>query len=173
MVFDPRGLLQSLIRCGPLHLKQQKLDDPIYYLFSFGPSLCANTPTILGSQILLLANTFIVSIRSLISIFSAPDNCCSAAAMLSGKTVTKANFTDYFSSLFMSPASLNECPGYDTKQSDGEVPAMLELWEMWSTPLLPLLPGALWPRVVAPDMGPIYGLNRIKLCFFHWSDFCI
>ena len=33
----------------------------------------------------------------------------------------------------------NECPGYDIKQSDGEVPAMLELWGMWSTPLLPLL----------------------------------
>ena len=24
--------------------------------------------------------------------------------------------------------SPNECPGYDTKQSDGEVPATLELW---------------------------------------------
>ena len=24
----------------------------------------------------------------------------------------------------------NECPRYDTKQSDGEVPAMLELWGM-------------------------------------------
>ena len=54
----------------------------------------------------------------------------------------------------------NECPGYDTKQSDGEVPAMLELWEMWSTPLLPSHPGPLWPGVVAPDKGPIYGLNR-------------
>ena len=45
----------------------------------------------------------------------------------------------------------NECPGYDTKQSDGEVPAMLELWGMQSTPSLPLLPGPLWPGVVAPD----------------------
>ena len=45
----------------------------------------------------------------------------------------------------------NECPGYDTKQSDGEVPVMLELWEMWSTPSLPLLPGPHWPSVVAPD----------------------
>ena len=26
-----------------------------------------------------------------------------------------------------------ECPGYDTKQSDGKVPAMLELWGMRST----------------------------------------
>ena len=45
----------------------------------------------------------------------------------------------------------NECPGYDTKQSDGEVPAVLELWRMWSIPLLPSVPGALWPGVVAPD----------------------
>ena len=44
-----------------------------------------------------------------------------------------------------------ECPGYDTKQSDGEVPVMLEFWGMRSTPLLPLLPGPLWPGVVAPD----------------------
>ena len=45
----------------------------------------------------------------------------------------------------------HECPGYDTKQSDGEVPVMLGLWAMWSTPSLPLLPGPLWPSVVAPD----------------------
>ena len=45
----------------------------------------------------------------------------------------------------------NECPGYDTKQSDGEVPAMLELWGMRSTPSLPSFSGPLWPGVVAPD----------------------
>ena len=45
----------------------------------------------------------------------------------------------------------NECPRYDTKQSDGEVPVMLGLWGMWSTPSLLLLPGRLWPGVVAPD----------------------
>ena len=39
--------------------------------------------------------------------------------------------------------SPNECPGYDTKQSDGEVPAILELWGMRVTPSLPLLPGPL------------------------------
>ena len=54
----------------------------------------------------------------------------------------------------------NECPGYDTKQSDGEVPAVLELWGMRSTPSLSSLPGPLWPGVVAPDKGPIYGSNR-------------
>ena len=36
-----------------------------------------------------------------------------------------------------------ECPGYDTKQSDGEVPAILELWGMRSTPSLPSLTGPL------------------------------
>ena len=42
---------------------------------------------------------------------------------------------------------------YDTKQSDGGVPAMLDLWGIRSTPLLPSLPGPLWPGVVAPDMA--------------------
>ena len=59
------------------------------------------------------------------------------------------------------------------KQSDGEVPAMLELWGMRSTCLLPSLPGPLWPGVVAPDIGPIYGLNRTKLCFLYYIDFYI
>ena len=45
----------------------------------------------------------------------------------------------------------NECPGYDTKQSDGGVPVILELWRMQSTPSLPLLLGPLWPEMVAPD----------------------
>ena len=41
--------------------------------------------------------------------------------------------------------------GYDIKQSDGEVPVMLELWGMQSTPSLPSLLGLLGPRVVAPN----------------------
>ena len=45
----------------------------------------------------------------------------------------------------------NECPGYDTKHSDGELPVMLELWGMWSTPSLLSHPGPFWPGVVAPD----------------------
>ena len=44
---------------------------------------------------------------------------------------------------------------------------------MRSTPLLPSLPGPLWPGVIAPDKRPIYGLNRTKACFFHYTDFCI
>ena len=30
-----------------------------------------------------------------------------------------------------------KCPGYDSKQSNGEVPVILELWGMWSTLSLP------------------------------------
>ena len=67
----------------------------------------------------------------------------------------------------------NECPGYDTKQSDGKVPVMLEFWGIWSTPSLPVLPGTLWPRVVAIDKGPIYGLNRTKPWFLEFTGFCI
>ena len=38
--------------------------------------------------------------------------------------------------------SPNECPRYDTKQSDGEIPVMLELWGMQSAPSLSSLPGS-------------------------------
>ena len=60
----------------------------------------------------------------------------------------------------------NECPGYDTKQSDGEAAVMLELWEMQSIPSLPLLSGQLWPGVVILDKSPIYESNRTKLCIY-------
>ena len=56
----------------------------------------------------------------------------------------------------------NECPGYDTKQSDGEVRVILGLWGMQSTPSLPLLPSPLWPGMVVSDRT-LYGLNRTKL----------
>ena len=46
---------------------------------------------------------------------------------------------------------LNEFSGYDTKQSDDEVPVMLELWGMQSTRSLPSLPHPLWIGVVALD----------------------
>ena len=42
----------------------------------------------------------------------------------------------------------NECPVYDSKQSDGEHPVMLQLWGMWSTPSLSSLLYPLWPGVV-------------------------
>ena len=45
----------------------------------------------------------------------------------------------------------NECPGFYTKQSDGEVLVILWLWGMWRTPSLLLLPIPFWPGVVAPD----------------------
>ena len=45
----------------------------------------------------------------------------------------------------------NKCPVYDTKQSDGVAPVMLELWGMRSTPLSPSFPGPLWLGVAAPD----------------------
>ena len=40
----------------------------------------------------------------------------------------------------------------DTKQSEGEVSVILELWGMRNTPSLPLLLGPLWLGMVAPDM---------------------
>ena len=64
----------------------------------------------------------------------------------------------------------DECPTYETKLSDGEIPVMLELWGMRSTPLLLSLPGSLWPGVVVPyrtlsmcqiELNCVYMLNWI------------
>ena len=60
---------------------------------------------------------------------------------------------------------------YDTKQSDGDVPVILELCGMQSTPSLPSLPGPLWPEVVVPEKGPVYGLNRAKRWFLDFTVF--
>ena len=60
-----------------------------------------------------------------------------------------------------SPASVeeqdtpNECPVYDTKQSDGEALVMLEVWGMRITPWFPLLLGSLFTGVVEPDRAVI------------------
>ena len=66
-----------------------------------------------------------------------------------------------------------ECPGYDTKQSDGELSVMLEFWGMQSATLLASLPGQFWPCVVAPDMVLYMGqieLNCvIKLNLIFWD----
>ena len=52
---------------------------------------------------------------------------------------------------------------YDIEPSDSEAPS-LEIWGMWSTLSLPLLPGPLKTRVVAPDrvlsMGQIEQIIR-------------
>ena len=69
-------------------------------------------------------------------------------------------YTDYTSAEGYNPP-LHECPRYDTKQSDGVVPVMLELWRMRSTPSLPLLPGPLWPRMVPLDR--VISMGQIEL----------
>ena len=67
--------------------------------------------------------------------------------------------------------SSHKCPGYDTKQTDGEASVMLELWGMRSTHLLLLLPGWLWPGVVVPDlsMGQIKLNHELMLNWIVWN----
>ena len=74
-----------------------------------------------------------------------------------------AKYTNCISAEGKTPS--NKCPEYDTKQSDGEAPVMLELWGMQSPPSLPSLPGPLWPRVVASDR--VLSMGQIELnCVF-------
>ena len=56
----------------------------------------------------------------------------------------------------------HKCLEYDTKKSNGEVPVMLELWWMLSTPSLALLPSSLWPGVVAPDRVQSIGQTELN-----------
>ena len=59
----------------------------------------------------------------------------------------------------------DECPGYHTKQSDGEIPVMLELGRMGSTSSLPSLLDPLWPGVVAPDRFLSMGQIELNYVF--------
>ena len=68
---------------------------------------------------------------------------------------------------------LNECYGNDTKQSDGEIPVVLELWGIQSIPFLKSPPKPLSAGVVAHDrvlcLGQIQ-LNRvIMLNWIVWN----
>ena len=65
--------------------------------------------------------------------------------------------TGYLSSLFLDSADMGQLyPGYDIKPSDTEV-TFLDLWGMWSTPSLSLLPDPLLPKVVVPGRVPSVG----------------
>ena len=56
----------------------------------------------------------------------------------------------------------NEWSGYDTKQYDGEVPVMLEIWGMWIIPSLLSLSGPLESGVVEPDR--VLSMGQLYLC---------
>ena len=55
----------------------------------------------------------------------------------------------------------NECPRYDTKQSDGEASAIPDFGGIQITPSLPSLPSSIWPEELAPDR--ILSMGQIKL----------
>ena len=75
-----------------------------------------------------------------------------------------AEMEDYTDGISEDSKTPNECPGYDTKQSDGKAQVMLKLWGVRSTPSLPLLLGSLWPGVVTPDR--VLSIGQIELFDF-------
>ena len=86
-------------------------------------------------------------------------------ATILAQSAGAVEYTNCTSAEGVKPSS-NECPGNDTKQSDGKVPVMLGVWEYTKcVPLLPSFLDPLWPRVVAAHKGPIYGSNRTKPWF--------
>ena len=64
----------------------------------------------------------------------------------------------------------DEIPDYGTKQSDCEVPVMLELWGMWSTPVLQSLLDSYWPGVLIPDRVLSMGQLEINcVLMLNWT----
>ena len=57
----------------------------------------------------------------------------------------------------------NDWSWYDIKKSDGETLA-LEIWGMWSTHSLPLLPGPLWTGSVGSDRVLSMGQIEQTVC---------
>ena len=70
------------------------------------------------------------------------------------KSARTVEYADFLSADEYPPP--NECPRYDSKQSDGDAP-VLELLGMWSNPSLPSLSGPLWPGVAEPDRAMSMG----------------
>ena len=69
---------------------------------------------------------------------------CVFVCVYVAQSASAVQYTDYtFAEELGSP---NKSSVYDTKQSDGETPVMLEFGGMQSTALLPSLPGQLWPE---------------------------
>ena len=60
---------------------------------------------------------------------------------------------------------LSECPRYHTKQSDGEVPVMLELLGNVEYPFITIAPSFTLAQSGSTWWGPIYQSNRTKLNF--------
>ena len=79
---------------------------------------------------------------------------------LGAQTALAVEYSDRFSAGGQTPT--NKSPEYDIKSSDGELEVILEFGGIRRTHLLSLFPGPLWPRVLVPDKGLIYGLNRTK-----------
>ncbi len=77
----------------------------------------------------------------------------SAAAAAAAVTTPDVSATSHAVRILQSINELRQ-EQHHTKQPDGEVPVMLELWGMRSTSSLPLLPSPLWFAMVAPDKVP-------------------
>ena len=82
-----------------------------------------------------------------------------------------ASGLEYTDCIFAEGYPSNECPGYNTKRSEGEVPVMLELWGMPSTSSLPSLPDPLRPWVVAPDK--VISMGQRELNCIHMLNWIV
>ena len=68
-------------------------------------------------------------------------------------------------------APKKECSGYDYTASNGKAP-VLEIWGVWTTPLLTLLPDPLKPWVVVPARVLSFGQIDLFKNYFDLTEPC-
>ena len=115
------------------------------YMFLLKPSTECNTRLIFKPSLKALTSEFSFSLTSCYMKVTKPN-------LPFAQSAGAVEYTNCFSAERLPPhPTPKRVSWYDTKQSNGDVPVILELWRMRSTLLLPLLPGPLWPGMVAPD----------------------
>ena len=84
-----------------------------------------------------------------------------------GKVALSAGAAEYTDCISVEEqGSLNECPGYDTKQFESEAPVMQEFGRMRCTPFIAIAPRFTMTRSGSTWYGPIYRLSRTNLCTY-------
>ena len=85
--------------------------------------------------------------------------------LIFGQLTGAVKYSNCISAEGWDPPTPIKYPEYDIKPSDDEASA-LQLWEIWRTSSLLLLPGPLWPWMVALDgvlsMGQIELFNHLN-----------
>ena len=136
-----RGWFQGTSRTLPLHKRKAVLGITLNYIWWFScksetlgciehPFIAITLKSTLSWRVSIHYSLILESNRSVLKLSILDRNTWYYITVYS-KNFGTVEYIDciYAEGLYFP----NECPGYDTKQSDGEIPVMLELWGTGTT----------------------------------------